>query len=96
MYLTLISDNYYLFMYYIFIFLLYLFRTELSSNYIKIELEESKKSLYEYVIDFNPPVDNKSAQFYLINRCKEFPVKTFYNDLLFIPHLLPQNVIIIL
>lgn len=75
-------------------FFLYLFRTTLSSNYIKIELEENK-GIYEYRVDFDPPVDAKNARFFLINQHREkLPVRTFDGTLLYMPTLLPQNVII--
>ncbi|XP_015367176.1 PREDICTED: protein argonaute-3-like [Diuraphis noxia] len=66
--------------------------TQLSSNYIRIKLEEDK-GIYEYRVDFNPPVDAKSARFFLLNEHKDlFPVKTFDGTVLYIPKMLPQNV----
>lgn len=70
-----------------------LFRTSLSSNYIKIKVEENK-GIYEYRVEFDPPVDAKSARFFLVNQHRElFPVKTFDGTLLYVPTMLPQNVI---
>ncbi|XP_022171132.1 piwi-like protein Ago3 [Myzus persicae] len=66
--------------------------TQLSSNYIRIKLEEDK-GIYEYRVDFNPPVDAKSARFFLVNEHRDlFPVKTFDGTLLYVPKMLPQNV----
>jgi hypothetical protein len=74
--------------------LIYLiFRTKLSSNYIKIEIEK-EVGIFKYCVDFDPPVDIKSAKFYLLNQHNEkLPVKTFDGALLFVPIKLPQNVI---
>jgi hypothetical protein len=74
---------------------LFFFRTQLSSNYIRIKLEEDK-GIYEYRVDFHPPVDAKSARFFLVNEHRDkFPVKTFDGTLLYLPKLLPDKVIII-
>lgn len=71
-----------------------LFRTQLSSNYIKIELE-ANKGIYEYRVDFDPPIDARAARFFLLNCHRDlFPVKTFDGTLLYIPTMLPQNVVI--
>jgi len=76
------------------LYLLFFYRAQLSSNYIRIKLEEDK-GIYEYRVDFNPPVDAKSARFFLVNEHRDlFPVKTFDGTLLYIPKMLPQNVII--
>ncbi|KAL4105103.1 hypothetical protein QTP88_020376 [Uroleucon formosanum] len=65
---------------------------QLSSNYIRIKLEEDK-GIYEYRVDFNPPIDAKSARFFLVNGHRDlFPVKTFDGTLLYVPKMLPQNV----
>jgi len=74
--------------------LLFFYRAQLSSNYIRIKLEEDK-GIYEYRVDFHPEVDAKSARFFLVNSHKDlFPVKTFDGTSLYIPTMLPQNVII--
>ncbi|XP_025198064.1 piwi-like protein Ago3 [Melanaphis sacchari] len=66
--------------------------TQLSSNYIRIELEEDK-GIYEYRVDFHPPVDAKPARFFLINEHRDkFPVKIFDGTLLYVPKMLPENV----
>lgn len=66
--------------------------TQLSSNYIRIKLEEDK-GIYEYRVDFYPPVDAKSARFFLVNQQRDtFPVKTFDGTLLYIPKMLPEKV----
>lgn len=66
----------------------------MSSNYIKIDLEENK-GIYEYRVDFDPPVDAKAARFFLLNGHRDlFPVKTFDGTSLYIPSMLPQNVVI--
>lgn len=75
-------------------FSLHLLRTQLSSNYIKIKLEQDK-GIYEYRVDYNPPIDAKSVRFMLLNGYRDmFPVKTFDGTLLYIPQKLPQNVIV--
>lgn len=74
--------------------LLYLFRIPLESNYIKIEKKENI-GVYEYTIDFDPPVDARSTRFYLLNQHKNiFPVKTYDGIILFLPTKLQNNVII--
>lgn len=71
-----------------------MFRSQLSSNYIKIITEENK-GIYEYRVDFDPPIDAKSARFFLLNCHRDkLPVKTFDGTLLYIPTKLPENVII--
>ncbi|XP_026821095.1 piwi-like protein Ago3 isoform X2 [Rhopalosiphum maidis] len=66
--------------------------TQLSSNYIRIKLEEDK-GIYEYRVDFHPPVDAKSARFFLVNEHRDkFPVKTFDGTLLYLPKMLPDKV----
>jgi len=71
---------------------LFFIRAQLSSNYIRIKLEEDK-GIYEYRVDFHPPVDAKSARFFLLNEHKYlFPVKTFDGTSLYVPKMLPQNV----
>jgi len=76
------------------LYLLFFYRAQLSSNYIRIKLEEDK-GLYEYRVDFNPPIDAKFARFFLMNQHKDlFPVKIFDGTLLYVPKKLPQNVII--
>lgn len=73
-----------------------LFRTELLSNYIKVEFEEDK-GIYQYIVVFDPPIDSKSAKFHLLNQHKEkFPAKTFDGTSLYIPTMLEKDVIIIL
>ncbi|XP_050528913.1 protein argonaute-3-like [Daktulosphaira vitifoliae] len=65
--------------------------TELSSNYLKIFLEENK-GIYEYRVDYDPPVDARQARFALLNQHKDlFPVKTFDGTALYIPSQLPQD-----
>lgn len=72
-----------------------IFRTQLSSNYIKIELE-ANKGIYEYRVDYNPPIDVKSARFSLLNQHRDvFPVKTFDGTLLYLPTMLPNKVIVL-
>jgi hypothetical protein len=57
---------------------------------------EENKGIYEYRVDFNPPVDVKSARFFLLNQHREmYPVKTFDGTLLYVPTKLPQDVIIL-
>ncbi|XP_022162768.1 piwi-like protein Ago3 [Myzus persicae] len=66
--------------------------TQLSSNYIGIKLQEDK-GMYEYRVDFNPPIDDKSARVFLINEHKDLlPVRIFDGTLLYVPKMLPQNV----
>jgi len=56
---------------------------------------EEDKGLYEYQVEFNPPVDAKSDRIVLLNQHKDlFPAKTFDGTLLCVPKMLPQNVII--
>jgi len=56
---------------------------------------EENKGIYEYRVDFDPPVDVKAARFSLLNGHRSmFPVKTFDGTLLYLPTMLPQNVII--
>ncbi|XP_029345981.1 piwi-like protein 2 [Acyrthosiphon pisum] len=65
---------------------------QLSSNYIKIKLEEDK-GIYAYRVDFNPPVDAKRARFLLVNQHRDLlPIRIFDGTLLYIPKMLPQNV----
>jgi len=69
--------------------------TQLSSNYIRTELEEDKGILDEYRHDFNPPVDVKPARFSLVYEHNNvFPIFIFDGTLLYVPKMLPQNVII--
>lgn len=71
-------------------------RSQLSSNYIKIELEQDK-GFYKYVVDYKPPIDAKPLRFKLLNGHRDkFPVKMFDGTLLYIPKKLPQDVIIYL
>ncbi|XP_050528911.1 piwi-like protein Ago3 [Daktulosphaira vitifoliae] len=64
---------------------------QLSSNYIKISLEENK-GIYEYRVDYDPPVDARQARFALLNQHRDlFPVKTFDGTALYIPSQLPQD-----
>lgn len=72
-----------------------MFRTELVTNYIKIELKENK-GLYTYGVQFDPPIDSKSIKFYLLNQHQTlFPIKTFDGMHLYLPNMLPQKVNII-
>ncbi|VVC30372.1 Ribonuclease H-like domain,Piwi domain,PAZ domain [Cinara cedri] len=65
--------------------------TTLSSNYIKVELEENK-GIYEYKVDFDPLIDVKSARFFLLNQHrKELSVRTFDGALLYMPTMLPRK-----
>ncbi|XP_050425877.1 piwi-like protein Ago3 [Adelges cooleyi] len=64
---------------------------QLSSNYIGIELEQNK-GVFEYRVDYNPPVDVKPARFMLLNQHRNIlPVKTFDGTSLYIPSRLPDD-----
>jgi len=55
---------------------------------------EENKGIYEYRVDFDPPIDAKSIKFFLLNEHRDmFPVKTFDGSLLYTPTMLPENVI---
>lgn len=72
---------------------LFIFRTKLTSNYIKINIEEDK-GIFKYYVDFDPPIDVKSTKYYLLNQHHEkFPVKAFDGTILYVPTKLLQNVI---
>lgn len=62
---------------------------------MKIE-KKGNIGIYEYTVDFDPPIDARSTRFYLLNQHKNiFPVKIFDNTYLFVPTMLQKNVIII-
>jgi len=66
----------------------------LSSNYIKLDVDKNK-GVYEYCVAFDPPIDAKPMKFYSINQHRElFPIKIFDGELLFVPTLLSDKVIV--
>lgn len=56
---------------------------------------EENKGIYEYRVDYDPPVDAKSARFFLLNQHRDIlPVKNFDGTLLYLPSMLPNDVTI--
>lgn len=57
-----------------------------------MEVEENK-GLYEYSVDFNPPLDARSVKTSLLNEHRDlFPVKVFDGEILFLPIKLQKKV----
>ena len=53
---------------------------KMTVNYVRLELAEEKRGMYEYEVRFEPPKDSRDERFKLIGSMKEVfgPTKTSY------------------
>lgn len=66
------------------------------ANYIRI-YSEPDTGIFEYEVRFNPPVDSNKIRFKLLHQHSEVlgPTKTFDGVVLYLPHKLPEDQIIL-
>ena len=52
----------------------------MTANYVRLELADEKRGMYEYEVRFEPPKDSRDERFKLIGSMKEVfgPTKTSY------------------
>ncbi len=69
--------------------------TNLATNYVKLKC--TKKGVYQYVVHFDPPVDNQFIRTKLLYHCSEVtgPVRLFDGHTLFLPICLKDPITLI-
>jgi aubergine-like protein len=65
----------------------------LKGNFFKLAYDAEWR-MYQYHVDFNPPVENKKMKSALLMSHRELigDVRAFDGMILYLPHRLPQNV----
>ena len=69
------------------------YRITLEANYLRVEVDESK-GIYQYRVQFSPPVDSRNRRFALIRQLGHIigKARAYDGELLKIPYKLQEKV----